>query len=66
VKPKAWFESHQIERTYMVTLVDGTEKTHVGTRLEQTADGDTIIWNEGLLVVGYKRSEYKDISLKPD
>jgi len=50
----------------MVTLVDGTEKTHVGTRLEQTADGDTIIWNEGLLVVGYKRSEYKVISLKPD
>jgi hypothetical protein len=37
-----------------------------GRALEQTADGDSIIWSEGLLVVGYKRSEYKDISLKPD
>jgi hypothetical protein len=50
-----------IERPYVVTLVDGTKKTFVGTRLEQAPNGDVIIFNEWIAVGGFKRNEYKDL-----
>jgi hypothetical protein len=45
----------------VVTLVDGTKKTFVGTRLEQAPNGDVIIFNEWIAVGGFKRNEYKDL-----
>jgi hypothetical protein len=53
--------SHPKERTYTVTLIDGTKRVFIGTHLMETADGDTIIGNGLQLVEGFKRSEFKDI-----
>jgi len=61
MRPRRKTKFAPIERTYTVTLVDGTKKSFVGTRIEQTADGDTLIWNEWLLVAGFKRAEFKNI-----
>jgi hypothetical protein len=52
--------SHPKERTYTVTLIDGTKRVFIGTHVMETADGDTIIWNGLQLAEGLKRSEFKD------
>jgi len=61
MKPKQDWMSYPKERTYTVTLIDGTKRVFIGTHVMETADGDTIIWNGLQLVAGYKRSEFKDI-----
>ena len=53
--------SHPKDRTYTVTLIDGTKRVFTGTHVMETADGDTIICNRLQLVAGFKRSEFKDI-----
>jgi hypothetical protein len=61
MKTEQQAKSHPSERTYTVTLIDGTKRVFIGTHLMETADGDTIIWNGLQLVEGLKRSEFKDI-----
>jgi hypothetical protein len=45
MKPKQDWMSYPKERTYTVTLIDGTKRVFIGTHVMETADGDTIIWN---------------------
>jgi hypothetical protein len=48
-------------KTYTVTFSNGSTRTFEGTHLLESPEGDLLIWNDRLLVTGFKRDEYLDI-----